>query len=105
MQVARAQAHAADVGGINTVLGWATWIAFGICVLSLIVAGVRMGLGHRHEGQRHVDRIGVVLVATIIVSAAVGLVTAIAPSAGAFQVPKRFRRRLSIGMLSSIPAA
>lgn len=72
--------HAADIGGINTVLGWATWIAFGICVLSLIVAGVRMGLGHRHEGQRHVDRIGVVLVATIIVSAAVGLVTAIAPA-------------------------
>lgn len=72
--------HAADVGGINTVLAWATWIAFGICVLSLIVAGVRMGLGHRHEGQRHVDRIGVVLVATIIVSAAVGLVTAIAPA-------------------------
>ncbi len=72
--------HASDVGGINTVLGWATWIAFGICVLSLIVAGVRMGLGHRHEGQRHVDRIGVVLVATIIVSAAVVLVTAIAPA-------------------------
>lgn len=73
--------HAANVGGINTILGWATWIAFGICVLSLMVAGVRMGLGHRHEGQKHVDRLGVILVATIIISAAVGLVTAIAPAA------------------------
>ena len=72
--------HAANVGGINTILGWATWIAFGICVLSLMVAGVRMGLGHRHEGQKHVDRLGVILVATIIISAAVGLVTAIAPA-------------------------
>ena len=73
--------HAANVDGINTILGWATWIAFGICVLSLMVAGVRMGLGHRHEGQKHVDRLGVILVATIIISAAVGLVTAIAPAA------------------------
>lgn len=72
--------HAPDVGGINTVLGWATWIAFGICVLALIVTGVRMGLGHRNEGHKHVDRIGVVLVATIIISAAVGLVTGIAPA-------------------------
>ena len=45
-----------------------------------MVAGVRMGLGHRHEGQKHVDRLGVILVATIIISAAVGLVTAIAPA-------------------------
>ena len=74
--------HAANAGGINTVLGWATWIAFGICVMSLMVAGVRMGLGHRHEGQKHADRISVILVATIIISAAVGLVTAIAPAVG-----------------------
>ncbi len=73
--------HAANVGGINTVLAWATWIAFGICVLALMVTGVRMGLGHRNEGHKHADRIGVVLVATIIISAAVGLVTAIAPAA------------------------
>ena len=72
--------HAAGTGGINTVLGYATWIAFGICVLGLIVVGARMGLGHRHENRHHVDRLGVVLVATIIISAAVGLVTAIAPA-------------------------
>ncbi len=74
--------HAANAEGINTVLGWATWIAFGICVLSLIAAGARMGLGQRGEGQRHVDRITVILLATITTSAAVGLVTAIAPAVG-----------------------
>lgn len=72
--------HAPNTGGINTVLGYATWIAFGVCVLALIVTGVRMGLGHRNEGHKHVDRLGVVLVATIIISAAVGLVTGIAPA-------------------------
>lgn len=72
--------HAANTAGINTVLGYATWVAFGICVLSLIVVGARMGIGHRHESRQHVDRLGVVLVATIIISAAVGLVTAIAPA-------------------------
>lgn len=77
-----AGSHAAGAEGINTVLGWATWIAFGICVLSLMAAGVRMSMCHRHEGQGHVNRIGVVLLATIIISAAVGVVTAIAPAAG-----------------------
>ncbi len=72
--------RAPNVDGINTVLGYATWIAFGVCVLALIMTGVRMGTGHRNEGHKHVDRIGVVLVATIILSAAVGLVTAIAPA-------------------------
>jgi len=72
--------HAANAGGINTVLGYATWIAFGICVLGLMAAGVRMGIGQRGEGRQHSQRIGVVLLATIIISAAVGLVTAIAPA-------------------------
>jgi hypothetical protein len=72
--------HAANTEGINTVLAYATWVAFGICVLALIVTGARMGLGQRNDGHRHVDRLGVVLVAAIIISAAVGLVTAIAPA-------------------------
>jgi hypothetical protein len=72
--------RAANADGINTVLGWSKWLAFGICVVALIVTGVRMGVGGSGEGRKHVDRIGVVLVATIIISAAVGLVTAIAPA-------------------------
>lgn len=73
--------HASNAEGISTVLGWATWIAFGICVFGLIVTGVRMGLATRNDGQRHVDRISVVLVATILISASVAVVTAIAPAA------------------------
>ncbi len=67
-------------GGINTVLGWATYIAFGICVLSLIWLGVRMATGRRHEARDQVSRFGLVLVATILISAAVGVVTAIVPA-------------------------
>ncbi len=79
--------HAANASGINTILGWAMWIAFGICILSLMVAGARMGLSHRYEGQKHVDRIGVILTSTIIISASVGLVTAIAPAVGSSGSP------------------
>lgn len=65
---------------IETILGWATQISLGICVLALIAVGVRMALGQRGEGQRHIDRITMVLVATILVSAAVSLVTALVPT-------------------------
>lgn len=67
-------------GGINTVLGWATYIAFGICVVSLIWLGVRMATGRRHEARDQVSRFGLVLVATILISAAVAVVTAIVPA-------------------------
>lgn len=72
--------HAPIVEGINVVLGWSMWIAFGVCVLALIATGVRMGMGHQGEGRRHIDRISVILVATIIISAAVGIATAVAPA-------------------------
>lgn len=68
-----------DLDKINELLGLTEWIAFGICVLSLIVIGARMGWQHRHEGQQHVDRVMMVLVATVIVSGSVGLVTALVP--------------------------
>ena len=74
--------HASGTAGIDLVLGYATWLAFGICVLGLIVLGVRMGLARRHEtaGQEVSARFGSVLAAAVVISAAVGVVTAIAPS-------------------------
>ena len=74
--------HAAGSGGINTVLGWATWIAWGICIMSLMWLGVRMATGRRHEQHANVDRLGLILFATLLVSAAVGIVTAVVPAAG-----------------------
>lgn len=63
--------------GIDTVLGYATWIAFGIAVLGLIVAGVRLALSRTGQTQQAVERIGVVLIAVILISASVGIVTAL----------------------------
>ena len=63
--------------GIDTVLGYATWIAFGIAVLGLIAAGVRLALSRSGQTQQAVERIGIVLIAVILVSASVGIVTAL----------------------------
>jgi hypothetical protein len=65
--------------GLESVLGWVVWISLGICVLSLIVAGVRLALPNRHgsdlaDGVTHVGR---TLVAVIVISGAASLVAAI----------------------------
>ena len=61
--------------GIDTVLGYATWIAFGVAVLGLIAAGVRLALSRSGQTQQAVERIGVVLIAVILISASVAIVT------------------------------
>ena len=71
--------HAPGADGIETVLGWVMYGAFGIMVLALIAAGVRMGTAHRDASQ-HVGRIGTVLVATILISAATGITAAVVPA-------------------------
>ncbi len=71
--------HAPGADGIETVLGWVMSIAFGIMVLSLIAAGVRVAAVRRNAAE-HVGSIGIVLVATIVVSASVGIVSAVAPT-------------------------
>ena len=63
--------------GIDTVLGYATWIAFGVAVLGLIMAGVRLALSRSGQTQQALERIGIVLIAVILVSASVGIVTAL----------------------------
>ena len=64
----------------TTILGWGKWIALGILVISLIFAGVRMGIAsNRHgDGSEHLTTIGGVLVGVIIASAAFSLVSFIA---------------------------
>ena len=63
--------------GIDTVLGYAAWIAFGVAVLGLITAGVRLALSRSGQTQQAVERIVVVLIAVILISASVGIVTAL----------------------------
>lgn len=71
--------HPANVTGINDVMGWVVWIALGICVLSLIVAGVRMAWSShgRDSDRQHGERIGVTLLSTILISGAVAIVAAV----------------------------
>lgn len=58
------------------VLGWVKWIALGILVVALIIAGVRMAFGAgRGEGGEHASRIGWVLGGVMIVSGAVAIVS------------------------------
>lgn len=61
--------------GIDTVLGYATWIGFGVAILGLIAAGVRLAVSRSGQTQQAVERIGVVLIAVILISASVGIVT------------------------------
>ena len=72
---------AGNAGGINTVLGYVTWISFGIAILSLIALGVRMGSLRRREAAEDVGRLGIVLGAVVLISAASGLITALLPQA------------------------
>ncbi len=64
----------------TTILGWGKWIALGVLVVSLIFAGVRMGIAsNRHgDGSEHVNSIGSVLLGVVIASAAFALVSFIA---------------------------
>jgi hypothetical protein len=69
-------ADAAD--GINTVIGWVTWIAFSICILGVVIAGAMMAMGQRRgEGGEHAARLGWVLAACIVIGSATGLVKAL----------------------------
>ena len=65
-------------GGIKTVVGWVTWIAFSICVLGVIIAGAMMAIGQRRgEGGEHAARLGWVLAACIVIGSASALVGAL----------------------------
>lgn len=77
--------------GIVEVLGMASWIALGVCVLSLIVAGARMGIeARRNDGEYHMTRLMVILIAAILVSGAAALVTALMPERSSGQATVAF---------------
>ena len=64
--------------GFLTILGWAAWIVFGLCVLGVIIAGGAMAVSNRRgEGGEHASRLGWVLAGAIVVGSASGLVGAL----------------------------
>ena len=76
-----AGSSAPDSGNITTVLSYVTWISFAVAVLSLIALGAiiatRMRAG---EGIAAVGKIGLVLGAVVLISAASAIVSGLMPS-------------------------
>lgn len=65
--------------GFISIMGWAKWIALGLCVIGLIVAGAIMAVSHRRgEGGEHGARIGYALGGVAVIAGAFSLVTALA---------------------------
>lgn len=59
----------------TTIMGWGKWIAFGLLVMALIFAGVRMAIANRRgEGGEHALAIGWVLGGVMVVSGAFAIV-------------------------------
>lgn len=66
-------------GGFISIMGWAKWIALGLCVIGLIIAGAIMAVSHRRgEGGEHGARIGYALAGVAVIAGAFSLVTALA---------------------------
>jgi type IV secretion system protein TrbL len=60
----------------ETLLSWSMWISLAICILSLFAVGVRLVVRPRDAG-RSISRLGVVFAAVLLISGAVGVVSAI----------------------------
>lgn len=64
--------------GFLLILRWVAFIATGICVLGVIVAGAAMAISNRRgEGGEHASRLGWVLGGCIVIGASSGLVGAL----------------------------
>jgi len=81
--VNKSAANASGAAGFTTILQWVVWIALAICILSLIAGGALLAANRRRgDGQGHIGRLGVVIGAVVLISAASSLVAALLPSMG-----------------------
>lgn len=65
-------------GKVLTILQWSAWIALGLCVVGVIIAGASMAVQHRHGGAGdHASRIGWVMAGCVVVGSASALVGAL----------------------------
>lgn len=64
--------------GIVKIIGWAAWIAVGICVVGVLIAGAKMAIEHRRGGGgESVASLGWVLGGCIVIGSASALVGAL----------------------------
>jgi hypothetical protein len=60
---------------LTEILGWATWIAMGVCVLGVVIAGGSMAVQHRHGGGgESASRLGWVAAGCVVVGSASAIV-------------------------------
>lgn len=71
------------VAGLSTVLGYVTWVALALMVVSLFILGAQWAIRMRRGDGGGVGKLGVILGATVLVSAAAALVSAVLPSSPA----------------------
>ncbi|MCI1225384.1 hypothetical protein [Bifidobacterium sp.] len=75
---AAAAAMPDDVTGLSQILGYAKWIAFAIAGISIIILAVRFAMqSRRGDASEGLGRLGMILVAVVIISASSGLVSAV----------------------------
>ena len=64
--------------GLTKMVGWAAWVVFSLCVVGVLITAGSMAVAvRRGDGGEHVSRIGMVLGAAVLASAASGLVGAL----------------------------
>lgn len=69
--------------GLNTLVGYVSWVSLIVAALSLIGMFVIWGAERRHGSQPNLARGGAIITAVMLISIASGVVTAIMPTAAA----------------------
>lgn len=69
-----------EAEGITSVLSYSMTIALGLVVVSLMAWGARFAWSRSGDGERQMGRLGLILSAAVLISAAVAIVTVILPS-------------------------
>jgi hypothetical protein len=60
---------------LNTLLGWASYLGFGMCVIGLTASGGLLAVSHRRgQSGEHVAGIGYAIAGSIIIGAAATLI-------------------------------
>lgn len=62
----------------NTIIGWAKWGCFAICIIGLIFVAAKLAISNkRGEGEDHAKSLGAVMAAAILAGAAGSLIQAL----------------------------
>lgn len=55
-------------GKVTSVIGWAKWVALGICILGIVAIGVGLAVGGEGRGGHHLGKLGYALGGVAIIA-------------------------------------